>query len=189
MGQGTSKSEIKKLMEKTTYSKDQINQIYTDYSCYIHNDKGLTFDEFKQFFSIRFKEYDEESLLTMFNLFDSDKNGNINFKEFACAIFIITRSPVEEKLSFLFDMFDRCPKNGVLDNSEIISIIQLAIKTGSSLGFGMKESGLFVENLLKSMERESNGGISKQEFISKASSDDKFVRMLCLYDPFGDLLY
>jgi len=41
-----------------------------------------------------------------FRLFDRDKNGSIDFKEFCCALSIICLGSTNEKLRFTFDLFD-----------------------------------------------------------------------------------
>ncbi|KAN0019664.1 hypothetical protein ACTFIV_008704 [Dictyostelium citrinum] len=191
MGQGNSKlssDDIKKIMSKTNYTNEQVNQILKDYQSVNQDSKGLSLEEFKSFFSIRFKDYDDASILQMFKIFDSDKNGRISFKEFVGALFIITKSPVSDKLSFLFDMFDR-DLNGYLDLEESYNILKLALNTSVGLGFDVSQAGSFAESLLNSMNRNSHGGITKEEFIKKASVNDTFVRMLCFYQSYDTLLY
>lgn len=60
--------------------------------------KGFT-DIYKQFFPFG---NPEEFANYVFNVFDNDRNGSIDFKEFICALSITSRGELDDKLKCQF---------------------------------------------------------------------------------------
>jgi Ca2+-binding EF-hand superfamily protein len=64
----------------------------------------------------------KEVALSAFNLFDKDKSGCVDFREFCCALSLICRSGTNEKIRFVFDLFD-LDKDGYLNKNEIAKLL------------------------------------------------------------------
>ena len=47
----------------------------------------------------------------LFNMYDDDKTGLLDFREVLCCLSILTRGSIEEKIDICFQLFDKDNKN------------------------------------------------------------------------------
>ncbi|EGC31306.1 hypothetical protein DICPUDRAFT_99251 [Dictyostelium purpureum] len=174
-----SKEDIKELLKKTNYSKSEIDKLKGDYKKGDTDGKpGLSFEEFKIFFSKRFKDYDDASLLKMFCLFDVDSNGVLDFLEFIGALYLMTKASVEDKLSFLFDLFDQ-DDNGYINLDESIKLCNVVTACGVSFGMSVSESINFASTVMTySNMKNPSLGFTKEEFISTCNKSENFLKII-----------
>ncbi|EGC37264.1 hypothetical protein DICPUDRAFT_150187 [Dictyostelium purpureum] len=192
MGQSStklSKDEMSKLMTKTKYSKEDVDRLAKDFIKYSGADKkeGFSETEFIDFFGIRFKDWDKDSMKLMFKAFDSDGNGNLDFKEFTTALYLMTKAPVEEKLGALFDIFDE-DRSGTLSQKEVEKMVTVACHSAAAICLATSENIDYAFSLFRDVYIQPNG-LSKDQFIKVGKASDKFIKMICFYDTVGNLLY
>eukprot|EP01133_Synstelium_polycarpum_P004277 gene4277-4992_t len=210
MGAGLTKEEIKSIQANTTYTDAEITRIYKDFTAAKQldgNKKTMSYDEFKAFFSVRFQGYDDPSMKKMFNCFDTDKNGSLDFKEFSGALSLMTRADPKVKMAFLFDMYD-ADKSGTIDfheydDAEITRIYKdfTAAKQldGNKKTMSYDEFKVFFktrfedfeESSMKSMfncfDTDKNGSLDFKEFsgaLSLMTRADPKVKMAFLFDMY-----
>lgn len=62
----------------------------------------------------------------IFNAFDENQDGHIDFKEMACGISACCRGPVTERQKFCFKIFDK-DQDGILSKSEVYEMVKALI--------------------------------------------------------------
>lgn len=70
-----------------------------------------------------------------FSMFDRDRNGAIDFREFVAGLSVLQRGSSDEKLKLLFDAYD-LDSNGSLDRDEVFAIYKASLSFGKDTQFG-----------------------------------------------------
>lgn len=123
--------------KKISKEKNSLNQI-----------KGITKNDFLVIMSLMDKkkvELHTEDIERIFDIFDDDQSGTLDFREFLCCMSLLMRGNVQEKIEMCFNLFDKESK-GYLINEEAIKMIQSLIK---SLGLTINKE---IENFEEKME-------------------------------------
>ncbi|KAI8378447.1 calcium-binding protein NCS-1 [Blakeslea trispora] len=187
MGKAQSKLSPEQLtdLQKCTYfEKKELQQWYKGFlkDCPSGQLDKTEFQKiYKQFFPFgdpsRFADY-------VFNVFDEDKNGMINFKEFIVALSVTSRGRVDEKLLWAFQLYD-IDSDGYITREEMLQIVDAIYKmVGSMVKLPPDEDTpeKRVHKIFELMDTDKDGRLSMDEFREGSKKDPTILQALNLYD-------
>ena len=116
--------DLKFLAKQTGMSKDDINGIFDQFA-ENNPDAVLDKNEFTRLYmELRPEpaELIDEIAGYVFECFDTDDNGTVNFNEFMVAYAMTSRGEPEDKLDFAFDLYD-IDESQTLNRSELRAVL------------------------------------------------------------------
>uniref|UniRef100_A0A674MC96 EF-hand domain-containing protein n=1 Tax=Takifugu rubripes TaxID=31033 RepID=A0A674MC96_TAKRU len=141
---------------------------------------NLHLHEFKRIFGINSSSTVEETayMEIVFESFDTNKDGKIDFLEYVAAIHLVLRGKLEDKLRWSFKVYDR-DGNGCLDKQEVRHIIIHKIKKKSDMSVTEKIEDV-CDRIFELVDKNKDSQISLEEFIEGAEKDPWLMNQLRL---------
>lgn len=169
--------EIQRLANNTSYSRQQIEDWHRGF---IHDCPNGKLEK-KKFLAVYQKFYPEgkadKFCSQVFQTFDSDGNGYIDFVEFLIAVNITSHGDVREKLRLAFEMYD-INKNGKIDKKEMTKVVTAIYDLlGEENRKGDNSPENRVKKIMEKLDVNDDKSISRDEFVEGCLKDD-FLRQL-----------
>ncbi|OAA61302.1 Bbcsa1 [Cordyceps fumosorosea ARSEF 2679] len=187
MGKSQSKlsqEQLVELQKSTHFDKKELQQWYKGFlkDC----PSGLlSKQEFQKIYRQFFPFGDPSSFADyVFNVFDSDRSGTIDFKEFICALSVTSRGKMEDKLDWAFQLYD-IDRDGKITYDEMLQIVEAIYKmVGSMVKLPEDEDTpeKRVRKIFRMMDKDENGSLDIEEFKEGSKRDETIVSALSLYD-------
>ncbi|CAF3311757.1 unnamed protein product [Rotaria socialis] len=183
-----SAADLAFLKNHTSYSEKKIKNWYKGFMTDCPNGE-LTRESFIQIYKQFFPKGRAENFCEhVFRAFDSDNSGKIDFKEFLQAINITSQGTPNKKLEMAFRMYD-CNGDGSIDQAEmrrIITAIYELIPEETDQGERQIEADERALNIFRIMDKNSDGILSRDEFIDGCLHDEQLYQLLTQSNRFGD---
>lgn len=187
MGKTTSKlskDDISNLRKNTYFDRRELQQWYKGFLRDCPSGQ-LSQEEFVRIYKQFFPFGDPSDFSSyVFKVFDTDKSGFIDFKEFIIALSITSRGTLEEKLSWAFKLYD-LDEDGKISFPEMLAIVKAIYKMiGSMVELSEDEATpeLRVEKIFRMMDKDQDGEITIEEFSEGSKVDPTIISALNLYD-------
>ncbi|CBY24713.1 unnamed protein product [Oikopleura dioica] len=165
-----SRKKLKRISVKTDYSFAEIDHLYRGFrkDCPHGTIKKA---EFMKIFANIFPNGEPEDFAQIvFNAYDRDRNGSIDFEEFICAM-SLSRCNFERKLKWIFNLFD-ADGNGKVDKSEVQGVLLSISKINSKIS-----EEQMIRNTQKMFAGIKNSEISFADFQKMAENDSGLFAM------------
>ena len=111
----------------------------------------------------------------LFQIFDHDNSGTINFKEFVLATDITSSGDPKEKLKWTFRLYDK-DRRGTIEMSKMVEVLETVyIMEGSMSGNMARDK---AKQIFYGLDIGGNGSLTCDEFINRCMKDEEIVEML-----------
>ena len=100
----------------------------------------------------------------LFRAFDADGNGTVSFMEVASSLAVLCTGTPEEKLGYLFTVYDTS-KSGVIDRDELAILIRRMHETAVTLGRSDAQADALVDAILSKLDPRETGSVSRGTWI------------------------
>jgi len=179
-----SQKELLQLQRETKFDKKELQQWYKGFKKDCPSGE-LTKPEFQRIYRQFFPHGDPSQFADyVFNVFDVDKSGKIDFKEFICTLSVTSRGKLEDKLDWAFQLYD-IDGDGKITYDEMLKIVEAMYKMVSSMVKLPPDEDTpekRVKKIFKMMDKDENGFLDKEEFTEGSKRDETIVSALSLCD-------
>jgi len=170
------------LENSTAFTADEIREYYRTFikDC-PSGSLTMTQDDLVAVYSKLFPEGDASKFAVhIFNQFDQDRSGHIDFREFLSALSVQLKGTLEEKLEWAFNLYD-LDGTGFIERSELIEIARaMHSQRGHLLSLDEKATPeQIADYVMQKADVNKDNKLSKEEFV-EAAHTSKAIRKLIL---------
>ena len=115
----------------------------------------------------------------VFRMFDSDRDGFIDFAEFMLIFHIMSDGDMEEVLGKIFRVFD-VDGDGTISKKEMDKVVKDMfglLKTDAS---HIGDQASFVKDIFSEMDKDNDGKITESEFIRACMEQQEMSKLLAI---------
>ncbi|XP_020855507.1 guanylyl cyclase-activating protein 3 [Phascolarctos cinereus] len=110
----------------------------------------------------------------LFNIFDKNKDGFIDFLEFIAAVNLVIQGKIDQKLKWYFKLYD-ADGNGSIDRKELLNIFMAIQAINGQNTLNAQE---FTNLVFEKIDVNNDGELTLEEFISGLEKDQNLLEMI-----------
>ena len=116
--------------------------------------------------------------MSCFRTLDGDGSGYLDLREFLQGVELVGARAPEEKLMWAFKRYD-VDNSGCIDQKEMVNAIKAIYNMLDVAGQAPKDDPTFkAEKIFKEIDINSDGVLTKSEFLKGCMSDDELMLLL-----------
>ncbi|CAD6188759.1 unnamed protein product [Caenorhabditis auriculariae] len=165
------------LLKKTRFSRQELKYLYQAFkqSC----PKGFVekqefFQILKGFYCIRHTANAEPYASLMYDSLDPNAKGFITFTEFACNLSLLMRGALEEKLEWIFNLYDGHSRGYLLED-DFVHVYKAVLSLTGPITMKDRNLTIIVRKRIKKsflkFDANKDGRITRNEFINCCLND------------------
>ncbi|XP_044110969.1 guanylyl cyclase-activating protein 3 isoform X1 [Neovison vison] len=120
----------------------------------------------------------------VYNTFDMNKDGFIDFLEFIAAINLVIRGKMEQKLKWYFKLYD-ADGNGSIDKKELLNIFMAVQALNGQQTLSPEE---FTDLVFHKIDINNDGELTLEEFINGTEKDQDLLDIVSKSFDFSNVL-
>jgi len=171
--------DLGELKDQTKLNEENIAE-YHDEFLQRYPKGRITKDEMKKEFKRLFPAGDPQPFATrLFSVYDKNRDGTIDFREFICGIGLMRRGSLDQKLQIAFRMYD-LDNDGFITESEMQSVVAAIYKTIAPIA-DKKTNAIATDAaqaMFKRMDKNRDNKVTFQEFAAGVKKDPDILRLL-----------
>jgi len=173
-----SKKDMEFLMDRTLYDEKEIKKWHKGFHIDCPNGK-LTPSNFIKMYEQFFPQGNAQDFCTyVFQTFDTDRNGYIDFREFVMAIDVTSTGSPTDKLKWAFKMCD-VDNNGVIDLQEMTKILQAVYDAAKEEHIDTSSNAeQTARDIFQRLDQDSDGTLTETEFVDGCLHDPELRKIL-----------
>uniref|UniRef100_A0A8C3KEF0 Guanylate cyclase activator 1C n=1 Tax=Calidris pygmaea TaxID=425635 RepID=A0A8C3KEF0_9CHAR len=110
----------------------------------------------------------------VFDIFDLNQDGFIDFLEFIAAINLVIRGKIDQKLKWYFKLYD-ADGNGCIDKKELLSIFTAIQAINGHTNMSAEE---FTNMIFQKIDVNNDGELTLEEFINGVERDEDLMELI-----------
>lgn len=178
---------LKELQRKVPGMKlDEIQEVYVDFKRETKGRDSLKRSDFIRVYKKAFGDNVGALANSIFDAFDEDGNGTVDFEEFLIGLSITEmtvdtdRNSKMKKIRWAFNVYDK-DRSGTIDRKEMRQIVKAVADVSVLPEDAVKKNEtpkMFADRLFDEIDRNGDGEITFEEFESAAESNSALIDML-----------
>eukprot|EP01094_Clydonella_sp_ATCC50884_P018295 TRINITY_DN3369_c0_g1_i11.p1 TRINITY_DN3369_c0_g1~~TRINITY_DN3369_c0_g1_i11.p1 ORF type:complete len:534 (-),score=116.01 TRINITY_DN3369_c0_g1_i11:1202-2803(-) len=170
-------NELHQLLQSSKFTKKELERIHSHFNIGIvcsgeipiktskdEGVKSLTRETFAEVINMLYTNPGIDIIDKMFNIFDKDNSGEIDFHEFLCGMCVLCKGTPEEKLEMAFRVFD-LDDSGYLDLDELRLLLSIQQQMYTSSAAHTASVRFSAENMMLLYDKNGDHKLSFSEFL------------------------
>ncbi|XP_014289084.3 Kv channel-interacting protein 1 [Halyomorpha halys] len=174
---------LEALVRATRFSRAELKRIYRSFKA--HCPSGLvTEDSFRSIYSQFFPQgaHTHAYVHYLFHNLDQANKGTLSFQDMACGLSILCRGSAEERLRWVFKLYD-LNGDGRVSREEMAEVVSAVY---GLLGHGPHPPHQYLNTRLdiifQKMDRNKDGVVTLDEFLESCLEDASITNSLAAFD-------